>query len=180
MRALHPHPAVAAPDIGIEAEARRLEAHRLALSFVVIGDVEALTLPVPRPARRADGLWQHTCFEAFVRLPDDPGYCELNLSPSGEWAAYRFSSHRTGMVEADVPAPHIAIEVADGRFTVDAHIDLGGVLEDATARWTLGLSAVIETRDGNRSFWALAHPPGDPDFHHRDCFALELPPPTGA
>ena len=25
------------------------------------------------------------------------------------------------------------------------------------------------------SYWALAHPPGKPDFHHPDCFALELP-----
>ena len=28
---------------------------------------------------------------------DSPGYYELNFSPSGEWAAYRFSAYRTGM-----------------------------------------------------------------------------------
>ena len=39
----------------------------------------------------------------------------------------------------------------------------------------LGLSAVIEEADGNVSYWALAHPPGKPDFHHSDCLALELP-----
>ena len=42
--------------------------------------------------------------------------------------------------------------------------------------WQVGLSAVIEAKDGSRSYWALAHPPGKPDFHHRDCFALRLPP----
>jgi len=26
----------------------------------------------------------------------------------------------------------------------------------------------------------LAHPPGKPDFHHPDCFALELPPASEA
>ena len=150
---LCPHPSTAVEfDLSIHVDALRMEKTRVELDFFVWGATERILLPSPAPSERVDGLWQHTCFEAFVRLPDDPGYCELNLSPSGEWAAYRFSSHRTGMVEADVPAPHIAIEVADGRFTVDAHIDLGGVLEDATARWTLGLSAVIETRDGNRSF----------------------------
>ncbi len=38
----------------------------------------------------------------------------------------------------------------------------------------LGLSAVIEQTDGTKSYWALAHPPGKPDFHHRDCFAHQL------
>ena len=46
----------------------------------------------------------------------------------------------------------------------------------ANASWRLGLSAVIEDTSGGKSYWALAHPPGKPDFHHADCFALELPP----
>ena len=42
--------------------------------------------------------------------------------------------------------------------------------------WRLGLSAVLEAKDGTKSYWALAHPPGDqPDFHHPDCFAARLP-----
>jgi len=39
----------------------------------------------------------------------------------------------------------------------------------------IGLAAVIEELDGTKSYWALAHPPGAPDFHHADCFALTLP-----
>ena len=42
--------------------------------------------------------------------------------------------------------------------------------------WRLGLSAVIEDTNGHKSYWALAHPPGKPDFHHADCFAYELSP----
>jgi hypothetical protein len=38
----------------------------------------------------------------------------------------------------------------------------------------MGLSAVIEERDGMLSYWALRHAPGKPDFHRRDGFALEL------
>ena len=41
----------------------------------------------------------------------------------------------------------------------------------------LAVSAVIEETDGTKSFWALRHPPGPPDFHHPDCFALTLPAP---
>ena len=41
-------------------------------------------------------------------------------------------------------------------------------------RLQLGLSAVIEEVNGRKSYWALAHPVGKPDFHHNDCFTLEL------
>jgi hypothetical protein len=33
---------------------------------------------------------------------------------------------------------------------------------------------VIEENDGMLSYWSLKHPPGNPDFHHPDSFALEL------
>jgi len=39
----------------------------------------------------------------------------------------------------------------------------------------LALSAVIEEERGRLSYWALRHPPGKPDFHHPDAFALALP-----
>ena len=41
----------------------------------------------------------------------------------------------------------------------------------------LALSSVIEELDGTKSYWALAHPPGQPDFHHPACFAATLPAP---
>jgi hypothetical protein len=47
----------------------------------------------------------------------------------------------------------------------------------AGSTWQLGLSAVVEEAGGGKSYWALAHPPGQPDFHSPDCFALELAPP---
>ena len=41
--------------------------------------------------------------------------------------------------------------------------------------FAIGLSAVLEQQDGTKSYWALAHPPGAPDFHHPDCFVARLP-----
>ena len=36
--------------------------------------------------------------------------------------------------------------------------------------------AILEEKDGTKSFWAIAHPPGDkPDFHDPACFAAHLP-----
>ena len=40
----------------------------LVLRYEVLGDIDHLRLPTPMPHGPADGLWQHTCFEAFVGL----------------------------------------------------------------------------------------------------------------
>ncbi len=44
----------------------------------------------------------------------------------------------------------------------------------ALAPATVSLAAVIEEDQGPISYWALAHPPGDPNFHHPDCFVARL------
>ena len=41
----------------------------------------------------------------------------------------------------------------------------------------LAFSAVIEETGGTKSYWALTHPPGKPDFHHPTCFTATLPAP---
>ena len=53
---------------------------------------------------------------------------------------------------------------------------LGATLSiPADAHYRLALSAVLEEEDGRRTFWALHHPGGQPDFHHPDCFVAKLP-----
>lgn len=140
----------------------------LNVSFRVEGDPARVIVPDLVPPQRVDGLWRTTCLEVFVQA--GRGYYEFNLSPSGEWAAYRFDGYRQGMVEADVRAPTIATERDARGFRLAANIELPG---DADGR--LALSAVIEEADGGMSWWALAHPSDKPDFHHPDSFVLELP-----
>ena len=48
-------------------------------------------------------------------------------------------------------------------------VGLGGVGDGA-----VGLSAVLEEKDGAKSYRALAHQGEKPDFHHADCFAARL------
>ena len=119
---------------------------------------------------RADGLWQTTCFELFLQTPDG-GYREFNFSPSQRWAAYAFPAYRerSGNCEEIAP-PVIASQRGDKIFTCTVFLDRN-CLQVATRA---GLSAVIEEIDGHKSFWALAHPEGEPDFHDPACFALEL------
>ena len=173
MPALERHPdSQGGEGLRVEAEAGR-DGGRLSLRYLVTGPVEAVRLPEAAPAERTDGLWRHTCFEAFVL--SDPGYLELNLAPSTEWGAYRFAGYREGMAPLDVPAPRIEGRAGEGSYELTATLDpLPGLPHDAP--WRLALSAVIEGTDGRRSYWALAHPSAAPDFHHPDSFRLTLPP----
>lgn len=149
----------------IAVEVTRSEAG-LALRYILTGDPAALAIPPRSVPERTDGLWRHTCFEAF--LGDGEAYTEVNLSPSTQWAAYCFDGYRQGMAPADLVPPVIETARTDTTFELGATLAL-------PPGDRLGLSAVIEEADGRISYWARAHPPGRPDFHHPDCFAADLP-----
>jgi hypothetical protein len=170
--ALLPH-----PDTPIGC-VRRLEARveltadgALGLEYVL--DAELQRVRIPSPAQgggRADRLWTHTCFEAFIAAHDSPGYLELNFSPSGQWAAYRFDSYRHGMAAAELSAtPGLWVHQSQRQLQLQATVRMAiaGTLR-------LGLSAVVEDDGGRLSYWALRHPPGRPDFHHPDSFSFAL------
>ena len=164
---LKPHPGTPSPWIdGIEVEFER-DGLLLWLRFTAIGDPSAIAWPAEAGRGRADDLWRHTCFEAFV--VSDEGYVEYNLSPSGQWASYRFDSPRMGMRHAEEVG---TVSGLDGAFDQMA---LEGRIELPHGARRLGLSAVIEDVDGHISYWALAHPSAKPDFHHPDSFILDLP-----
>lgn len=163
-----PCDAVTEIDVGIT----RVAPGALKLTYVVRGELGRLVLPPPARPSRTDELWRHTCFEAFARAPGAEGYLEFNFAPSGQWAAYRFDGYRQGMrLAEDVVLPNVALRKGPGWLELTALADVG----DGPVR--LGLSAVIEAADGRRSYWALRHPPEKPDFHHPDCFAVEIPAP---
>ncbi len=172
---LHPDSPCGAA-IEIVAEATRLGPGALWLRYRVSGEVGALSLPSAAEPARADGLWRHTCFEAFLRAAPGGAYDEFNFAPSTQWAAYRFAGYREGMRAApEVDTPKIEVDSSDDAFELRAELALDRLPElPRDAPWQLGLSAVIEEAGGRLSYWALAHPPGRPDFHHSDCFALEL------
>jgi hypothetical protein len=145
----------------------------LVLSYIVRGKISDLLLPPVTAAARADELWQHTCFEVFVRPSAGPGYYEFNFAPSTQWAAYGFDSYRSGMRAATkIGAPRIEVRLGDEDCTLQAALELK--LDRLSSSLRLGLAAVLEETNGRKSYWALAHPPGKADFHHSDCFALEL------
>jgi hypothetical protein len=150
----------------------------LLLSYVVTGRVSDIRMPPVAPPVRGEELWRHTCFEAFVRISSGPEYYEFNFAPSTQWAAYRFTGYRSGMcVAAEAGAPSIEVRPSSDRYELQASLELDRLLGlPRKALWRLGLSALIEGNGGQMSYWALAHPPGKPDFHHADGFAHEFSP----
>jgi hypothetical protein len=166
--ALTPHPetpceAISAIEVVCERASRLL--------YRATGDIRRLVLPTAAASARADELWRTTCFEAFMRPGGGEGYLEFNFAPSGEWAAYRFAGYRIGMTPLAIAPPRIALTATDAALELSVALDppLAG-----PAR--LALSAVIEEAGGRRSYWALAHPPGKPDFHHPAGFVCEIAP----
>jgi hypothetical protein len=108
----------------------------------------------------------------FCGRADDGSYVEFNFAPSGQWAAYAFTRYREGMAELASAPPQINCTAGEGIFEMTVKVDLPESLR--TVDVMAGLSAVIADKDGRTAYWALAHPPGKADFHHKDCFALQL------
>jgi hypothetical protein len=179
--ALKPHPnAPPGVAVDVQVELSNLGAGKLGLRYEMLGEIDRLRFPQAAARERRDGLWQHSCFEIFIRPGRTERYFEFNFSPSGEWAGYSFPAHRSGRSSPpDLVAPVIETRREANAFELQTMLDLASLKELAAApMWEVGLSVIVEEASGDKSYWALAHPPGDPDFHHSDCFAIELAAPN--
>ena len=166
-RSLVPHPktppiAIASIQVGTWRDGDRWHFRHL------VDGTNDLILPDPAEPSRADQLWQTTCFEAFVGTTGQT-YREYNFSASGQWAAYTFDAPRLNMRNADDQV-ETWLDLGDDWIAVEAAVSAGLV-----AGSPLGLAAVIEETGGHKSYWALAHPDGPPDFHDPTCFRARLP-----
>jgi hypothetical protein len=140
--------------------------------FGIRAPASRFNIPAADEPKRTPDLWETTCFEAFLRDQAEQQYREWNFAPSGDWAAYDLSSYRDGMADAEIERPpYIRMEDNLTWWGVGATITV-----PAEIKWALGLSAILEEKDGTKSYWALAHPEGEkPDFHDPVCFAAHLP-----
>ncbi|MBE5072808.1 DOMON-like domain-containing protein [Erythrobacteraceae bacterium E2-1 Yellow Sea] len=134
-----------------------------------------LVLPRIGSKKRADGLWQTTCFELFLQPEGEEGYSEWNFSPSRSWNAYEFHGYRSGMRESEVGrAPDGQIHAGYQYTLFDVAIPRSALPDEPCA---MALTAVLEEEGGVKSYWSIAHPPQDkPDFHDPACFATTLDP----
>lgn len=165
----------------LQATAEHTPEGGLRLRYLLNGDLAHILFPPPQAPVATDGLWEHTCFEAFIGVQGESAYREFNFSPSGQWAAYAFSSYRQRLAWMASHAPEVTFSLApegskdgDG-LQLDAFIAAADLPVNPKGKaLELGLTAVIETTTGKKSYWALKHPPERPDFHQRAGFTATL------
>jgi hypothetical protein len=152
----------------------------LTLHYDLTGAIHNLLIPSPQPQTETNELWKHTCFEAFIAVVDDEThtrYHEFNFSPSGQWAAYAFTNYRQRKAWQANNPPAINCTHSSKHLYLEAIIKSADLPDKPVHQpYRLGLSAVLETAEGQLSYWALSHPSGAPDFHHRRGFTLSLNP----
>ena len=162
------------PDVKITGNISR-NSNTLTINYILIGPLANLVLPAPaeNPLRR-NGLWEETCFEFFIAAKNSDQYWEFNLSPSGHWNVYRFTSYRQGMQEeqslASLP---FSVQSQPDVLRLLAEIDLEKFIP-ADQVLNVAISAVIKSIDGRITYWALTHQGPQADFHRRDSFITEL------
>jgi len=147
----------------------------LTISYELHSQLTELVIPTAasKPARK-HGLWQETCFEYFIGVKDSPQYWEFNLSPAADWNVYRFAAYRQGMEEEQAfTSLPFSVEQQSDMLRLTLEVDLAQFVS-ANQILEVAISAVVKPKEGEVSYWALAHPGSKPDFHHRDSFILEL------
>ncbi|NWG34722.1 MAG: DOMON-like domain-containing protein [Chloroflexi bacterium] len=172
---LIPFPTNDLPQIRVTGEIERREG-ALFIRYAATGEIDSVRVPAPThsPSRRNE-LWKTTCFEFFLAVPGKPEYWEFNLSPSGDWNAYRMDEYRRIGFREDTLVRQIQIAVREeaGELRLSAQVGLDPLFE-ADQILEAGISAVIRTKNGTETYWALRHPNAHADFHHREGFEIRI------
>jgi len=162
------------PDLKITAGIG-LHSNILAVSYTILGSLKQLLIPerAGMPLRKHK-LWEETCFEFFLGLKNSDEYWEFNLSPAGHWNVYSFDSYRYNMQE-ETAFKSLPFEVLNKRESLQlaAELDLSRIVP-ADKALRIAVSAVIKSKDGKATYWALKHPGSRPDFHHQDSFIADF------
>ena len=119
--------------LGIQASLSWSSSGWLDLSFTVLAEDGLAELVLPQGlldgeqchGMRRDGLWQTTCFEAFLGLPGERRYWEINLAANGDWALYGFSDYRDGRSDpSQTVPPQVQLRRWHHQLRLEASLDL--------------------------------------------------------
>ncbi len=138
------------------------------LRYDLKGDLSNLVLPeINSSGLFKDGLWEHCCFELFIKDSGQTSYTEFNFSPTGDYAAYRFNDYRKKNLDFRYCTfPQIRTTLEENHLWMD--IVLPSISGD------LALCAVLEDNQGEKHYFALAHKNERPDFHHPASFIFSI------
>ncbi|HEX9389074.1 MAG TPA: DOMON-like domain-containing protein [Anaerolineales bacterium] len=163
------------PSISITGKIS-LQNNIITLHYLLAGKIEEILLPTKsmNPTRK-DELWKMTCFEFFLAIKDQPQYWEFNMSPSGDWNVYHMDAYRRIGFREETSIQRLPFDGQSemGVLHLNARVDLHPILQPNQSL-KFGITAIIQTTEGNETYWALSHPASIADFHLRESFTLGL------
>lgn len=118
---------------------------------------------------RSDGLWNHTCFEAFLNPVDTETYYEFNFSLKPAWNCYYFEAYRQPQ-PAKSSHDFLLKSIRWDQSTYQLTVELKN--NSKFKKFNIGLTAVLEEKAGDKHYCALVHADAKPDFHLRKSFTL--------
>jgi hypothetical protein len=78
------------------------------------------------------------------------------------------------MADADiVTSPAITTTTMKKMYSLRAEVDLTGLVSESSVI-DIGVSCIVENRNGKLGYWALSHPKETPDFHDPRSFLIRL------
>lgn len=121
-------------------------------------------------------MWEHTCFEVFLSIPNEAKYWELNVSGFGHWNILKFTNyHERAHFDAECLRTSVRIAETDSnnrKIAICLPLLQLFVEDELAGDLLLNLAAVVESRAGVLSYWSHYHAGSHPDFHHRDSFSV--------
>jgi hypothetical protein len=147
----------------------------LEINYYLRGDLASILFPtaVEIPVRKF-ALWESTCLEFFLAPVGQSGYWEFNLSPNGNWQVFHLDDYRQGLRdEAAINYLPFTVQQTSDSLQLMLSIDLTSLVDPNTAL-QLAITAVIQNKDTDYSYWAVEHSGIEADFHLRDSFKIYL------
>lgn len=172
---LIPFPNTNVPDITINGKILR-QNNLLTIHYALTGEIKHIFLPsLSVNPTREDNLWKATCLEFFLAVKDSPEYWEFNLSPSGDWNVYVMDAYRQVNMREETRIQRLQFERQKhtNDFLLSTAVDLNPIIQIEEIL-EIGVTAVIQTKEGGETYWALIHPAPEADFHLRESFILAL------
>lgn len=132
--------------------------------------------PLEKSQRRTLKLWEKTCLEFFIKNAKGE-YYEFNIAPNLDWNCFYFPSKGSPLVEHPMNEP-LEFKAHSNSDMFELEVTAGKknfhTLFWQANQMSVGISSVIENKDGQISYWALEHCDSRPNFHHFDSFVVKL------
>jgi len=172
---LIPFPAPNIPEITITGNISR-QSGVLRLHYTLAGSIKEVFLPPPSThPNRKDELWKTTCFEFFLAIKDQPQYWEFNMSPSDDWNVYCMDAYRGIGFREESSIQQLPFDFKTGYngCSLNISVNLHPIIQPQQ-NINIGVATILQTKDGNITYWALLHPAPQADFHFKESFICTL------